>query len=118
MSNTMSYMLRNIGYSKEASFGLGMGGILNVILDPIFMFVILFLLPIVWNSFQKWPDEWWSFYFWFKQIFVVGVIGIVSTVWFTWGGAVDLIRLFKRLDQRGEVDSNDDGMVSAEEKTE
>lgn len=41
MSNTMSYMLRNIGYSKEASFGLGMGGILNVILDPIFMFVLL-----------------------------------------------------------------------------
>ena len=36
MSNTMSYMLRNIGYSKEASFGLGMGGVLNVILDPIF----------------------------------------------------------------------------------
>jgi len=26
LSNTMSYMLRNIGYSKEASFGLGMGG--------------------------------------------------------------------------------------------
>ena len=40
MSNTMSYMLRNIGYSKEASFGLGMGGILNVILDPVFMFVL------------------------------------------------------------------------------
>jgi len=41
LSNTMSYMLRNIGYSKEASFGLGMGGILNVILDPIFMFMLL-----------------------------------------------------------------------------
>ena len=41
MSNTMSYMLRNIGYSKEASFGLGMAGILNVILDPVFMFVLL-----------------------------------------------------------------------------
>ena len=41
LSNTMSHMLRNIGYSKEASFGLGMGGILNVILDPIFMFVLL-----------------------------------------------------------------------------
>ena len=41
LSSTMSHMLRNIGYSKEASFGLGMGGILNVILDPIFMFVLL-----------------------------------------------------------------------------
>lgn len=40
LANTMSAMVRNIGYSKEAGFGLGMGGILNVILDPVFMFVI------------------------------------------------------------------------------
>lgn len=41
LANTMSAMVRNIGYSKEAGFGLGLGGILNVILDPVFMFVIL-----------------------------------------------------------------------------
>ena len=41
LSSTMSSMLRNIGYSKEAAFGLGMGGILNVILDPIFMFWLM-----------------------------------------------------------------------------
>lgn len=41
LANTMSTMVRNIGYSREAGFGLGMGGILNVILDPIFMFVLL-----------------------------------------------------------------------------
>lgn len=41
MSATMSAMLRNIGYSKEAGFGLGMGGVLNVVLDPLFMFVLL-----------------------------------------------------------------------------
>lgn len=40
LANAMSAMVRNIGYSKEAGFGLGMGGILNVILDPVFMFVI------------------------------------------------------------------------------
>lgn len=40
LSSTMSAMLRNIGYSKEAAFGLSFGGIMNVILDPIFMFVI------------------------------------------------------------------------------
>lgn len=40
LANTMSAMVRNIGYSKEAGFGLGLGGILNVILDPIFMFLI------------------------------------------------------------------------------
>ena len=31
LSNTMSSMLRNVGYSKEAAFGLGFGGVLNVI---------------------------------------------------------------------------------------
>lgn len=41
MSNTMSFMLRNVGYSKEAGAGLTMGGILNMVLDPIVMFVIL-----------------------------------------------------------------------------
>ena len=41
LSNTMSSMLRNVGNSKEAGFGVGLGGVLNMVLDPIFMFVIL-----------------------------------------------------------------------------
>lgn len=41
LSATMSSMLRNVGFSKEAAFGLGMGGLLNVALDPLFMFVLL-----------------------------------------------------------------------------
>lgn len=38
---TMAHLLRSEGYAKKASFGLGMGGILNIILDPVFMFLIL-----------------------------------------------------------------------------
>ena len=41
MASTMSSMLRSIGYAKEASTGLMMGGLLNIALDPLFMFVIL-----------------------------------------------------------------------------
>ena len=41
MSNTMSSMLRSIGYSRQAGFGIGLGGVLNIALDPLFMFVIL-----------------------------------------------------------------------------
>jgi len=41
VSQVMSFMLRNAGYSREAAFGLGMGGILNIGLDPLFMFVLL-----------------------------------------------------------------------------
>ena len=41
LSGVMSSILRNIGYAREAAFGLGMGGVLNIALDPLFMFVIL-----------------------------------------------------------------------------
>lgn len=41
LSNVMSAMLRNVGYAREAAFGLSMGGVLNVALDPLFMFVLL-----------------------------------------------------------------------------
>jgi len=41
LSNTISSLLRSIGLSSKASFGLSMGGLLNIILDPLFMFVIL-----------------------------------------------------------------------------
>ena len=41
LGSVMSAMLRNVGYSKEAGFGMGLGGVLNVILDPVFMFVLL-----------------------------------------------------------------------------
>ena len=41
LSLTMGHLLRSEGYATHASAGLAAGGILNIILDPIFMFVIL-----------------------------------------------------------------------------
>lgn len=41
LSNVMSNLLRSIGISKEAGFGIMLGGALNILLDPIFMFVLL-----------------------------------------------------------------------------
>ncbi len=38
---TMSHLLRSAGYSKESGTGLAIGGISNIILDPLFMFVLL-----------------------------------------------------------------------------
>ena len=40
-SMVLAHLLRNTGYSREASLGLSGGGILNMFLDPLFMFVIL-----------------------------------------------------------------------------
>jgi len=41
LSLTMSHLLRSAGYSKESGTGLAIGGISNIILDPLFMFVLL-----------------------------------------------------------------------------
>ena len=41
LSQTAAHLLRNAGYSAKASIGLSSGGILNILLDPLFMFVIL-----------------------------------------------------------------------------
>ena len=41
LSGASAHLLRNSGYANQASIGLSIGGVLNMILDPIFMFVIL-----------------------------------------------------------------------------
>ncbi len=41
LSMTLSNFLRSTGYAKQAGFGVSMGGIINIFLDPLFMFVIL-----------------------------------------------------------------------------
>ncbi len=41
LSTTCAHLLRNAGYAKQAGIGLSGGGILNIFLDPLFMFVLL-----------------------------------------------------------------------------
>jgi hypothetical protein len=44
-----------------------------------------------------WPKEWWANWFYFQSIQVAIAVGVVTTIWFTWGGTRDLLRLFKVL---------------------
>ena len=48
LSAVCGHLLRNAGYSRQASIGLSGGGLLNIALDPLFMFV---LLPRDWEVF-------------------------------------------------------------------
>lgn len=41
LTNVFAGMARAIGESKKAGFGVTMGGIINIFLDPLFMFVLL-----------------------------------------------------------------------------
>lgn len=40
-ANTLAALFRSYGYSKQAGFGVMLGGILNIILDPFLIYVIL-----------------------------------------------------------------------------
>ena len=41
LSNVLANLLRSAGESKKAGFGITMGGMINIVLDPLFMFVLL-----------------------------------------------------------------------------
>ena len=41
LSNVLSNLIRSIGLSREAGTGIILGGLLNILLDPLFMFVLL-----------------------------------------------------------------------------
>ena len=41
LSMSMPQLLRNAGYSREAGLGVGIGSAVNILLDPLFMFVLL-----------------------------------------------------------------------------
>ena len=41
LSNVLANLIRSIGRSRDASVGIILGGVLNIALDPLFMFVIL-----------------------------------------------------------------------------
>ena len=41
ISNVLSNLIRSIGLSREAGAGIILGGLLNIALDPLFMFVLL-----------------------------------------------------------------------------
>jgi len=38
MNSELAHLIRSEGYSKQASFGVAFGGVLNIILDPVFIF--------------------------------------------------------------------------------
>ena len=74
-------------------------------------FVLCFLAVLVWHHFSPWGVEEWSLYFWVKNLLVCIIIGVISTIWFGYGGVRDLWRLFRDL-EKGSVNVLDDGRVS------
>ncbi len=74
-------------------------------------FGIFYIGTIVWNSFYRWPIEWWGWRLFIISVVVGCVVAMISMVWFMIGGFVDMRRMFRDLAARTQVDELDNGMV-------
>lgn len=57
------------------------------------VFVVMTLLYLV----RPWPLSVWATYWHIYAIVIPVFVGVVTTIWFTWGGTRDLLRLFRDL---------------------
>ena len=73
-------------------------------------FCFCFAAIAIWNVFSPWSNHGWSIWFFIQNFIISGLIGVISTIWFTIGGARDLRRLFKALAKK-EENILDDGRV-------
>ena len=71
---------------------------------------LVFVVVTVWNFVSPWNLAWWSVYWKYYAIIIPLAIGMVTTVWFVWGGVLDLRHLFKNL-KVYKPDEHDDGTV-------
>lgn len=71
---------------------------------------LFFIAGTIWNVITPWPTSWWSCYWRWHSIIIPLALGVISTVWFLWGGIHDLRSLFTALKtyKSGEFD---DGTV-------
>jgi SSS family solute:Na+ symporter len=77
---------------------------------------IVFIAVTLWNLFSPWSLSWWATYWHYYAIIIPLVIGIVTTVWFLWGGIVDLHELYHDL-KTYKSDAADDGTVTLAQET-
>ena len=81
----------------------------------IYQLGISFIAVIIWNIIDPWPSHWWTTYYYITSLLIPVIIGVVSTVWFLWGGTVDLRQLFRDLAARKD-DPTDNGQVHKSEE--
>lgn len=69
-----------------------------------------FVVIVAWNAISPWPDTYWVNWFLIQNVIVAGIIGAITSVWFTIGGTMDLLRMFRRLKEK-QTNELDDGSV-------
>lgn len=69
-----------------------------------------FVVLCIWNAIAPWPDQWWANWFQIYFLIVPAIIAVISTVWFSIGGTLDLRKMFHRLAEK-HTNTLDDGSV-------
>ncbi|MDD5348711.1 MAG: hypothetical protein PHQ12_00740 [Chthoniobacteraceae bacterium] len=68
------------------------------------------LIGTIWNLISPWSMPVWSAFWYIKAIIIPVTLAVVTAIWFTWGGILDLRHLFQRL-RLHTVNAMDNGMV-------
>ena len=76
-----------------------------------FSFGLFYIGTIVWNSFYRWPIEWWGWRLFILSIVVGCIVAMISMVWFMIGGIIDMRQMFRDLAARTQFNDLDNGMV-------
>ena len=76
-------------------------------------FGVFYIGTIIWNSFYRWPIEWWGWRLFILSVVVSCIIAIISTVWFMIGGIIDMKQMFHDLAARTQINELDNGMVDS-----
>ena len=77
----------------------------------VYSFLLCFVGVIIWNSFSRWTLEYWSIYHLIVNLIVPSIIAVISTIWFSIGGIMDMRQMFRDLKTRTD-DPSDNGAVS------
>jgi SSS family solute:Na+ symporter len=107
-----SFASRVLGWDRH--FTLGDKWIAGALFAWTALSLAFFLVVTYWNVVhQRWPLSWWSTYWWIYIIVLPLVIGVITTVWFTFGVLRDMRRLFRTL-KEAQRDERDDGTVKGD----
>ena len=108
--NIRSIFARLVGITPECTLGdkIIIYSVLGYSL--VYGFGIVFIGIVVWNLFYPWPENWWTVKFFITTLLIPGIIAVISTVWFMWGGIRDMRRLFIDLENR-KADAGDNGQI-------
>jgi SSS family solute:Na+ symporter len=105
---------RKIGWGAiigiDENFTLGDKWIAGLLFAWSSLFTLIMIFGTLWNLISPWPIAVWSTFWHYQAIVIPVTFAVVVGVWFTWGGLLDSVDLFRRL-RHERVNPLDNGAV-------